>query len=143
MNPGRRIVRQTAAQALIVGYEFAPEIVARITPQLLGTRIEGVASRLLLLVALRGEIGHIVKVAEALSTNEKRRVLLLLAIWILRERDASAADRIARMLPTNHAGVKWALVGAKGKLGDEALDDLGDPISVAQVLQFMGPKEKR
>ena len=69
---------------------------------------------------------------------EKRRVLLLLAIWIVLERDASAAGRIARMLPANHAGVKWALAGAKGKLGDTALDDLGDPISVEEVLFFMG-----
>ncbi len=74
---------------------------------------------------------------------EKRRVLLLLAIWIVRERDAAAAERISRMLPANHAGVKWALAGAKGKLGDTALDDLGDPISVEQVLLFMEPKKKK
>lgn len=74
---------------------------------------------------------------------EKRRVLLLLLIWIVRERDASAAERIARMLPANHAGVKWALAGAEGKLGDTALDDLGDPISVEQVFLFMEPKKKR
>ena len=47
------------------------------------------------------------------------------------------------MLPPNHAGVKWALAGAKGKLGDTALDDLGDPMSVEQVLLFMGPKNKK
>jgi hypothetical protein len=70
-------------------------------------------------------------------------VLLLLAIWIVRDRDPAAAERIARMLPTNHAGVKWALAGAKGKLGDTTLDDLGDPISVEQVLLFMVPKKKK
>lgn len=70
-------------------------------------------------------------------------VLLLLVIWIVRERDASAAEQIARMLPANHAAVKWALVGAKGKIDDTALDDLGDPISVEQVLWFMRPKEKK
>ncbi len=102
-----------------------------------------VASRLLLLVAVRAEMHQIIKVAEALSTMEKRRVLLLLAIWIVRERDASAAEQIARMLPPNHAGVKWALAGAKGKLGDTVLDDLGDPMSVEQVLLFMGPEKKR
>jgi hypothetical protein len=47
------------------------------------------------------------------------------------------------MLPTNHAGVKWALAGAKGKLGDTALDDLGDPISVEQVLAFMRTKKRK
>jgi len=70
-------------------------------------------------------------------------VLLLLAIWTVRDRDPAAAERIARMLPTNHAGVKWALEGAKGKLGDTTLDDLGDPISVEQVLLFMVPKKKK
>ena len=75
--------------------------------------------------------------------SSKRRVLLLLAIWVVRDRDAGVAERIARMLPMNHAGVKWALAGAKGKLDDTALDDLGDPVCVEQVLSFMRPKKKR
>ena len=46
VTPGRRTVRQAAAQALLVAHEqITPEVVARITPQLLSTRIEGVASR--------------------------------------------------------------------------------------------------
>ena len=144
VNPGRRTVRVNAAGALLAGHgKVTPETVSRITPQLLATRVEAVASRLLLLVALRAEMDQVLKAAEALSTIEKRRVLLLLAIWIVRERDASVAERIARMLPANHAGVKWALAGGKGKLGDTALDDLGDPISVEQVLLFMGPKKKK
>ena len=144
VNPGRRTVRVNGAGALLAGHgQVTPETMSRITPQLLATRIEAVASRLLLLVALRAEIDQVLNAAEVLSTIEKRRVLLLLAIWIVRERDASAAERIARMLPANHAGVQWALAGGKGKLGDTALDDLGDPISVAQVLMFMGPKKKR
>ena len=144
VSPGRRIVRLAAAGALIAGFEqVAPETVSRITPPLLATRIEGVASRLLLLLAARGEIDDFVKAAEALSTLEKRRVLLLLAIWVMRDRDAGVAERIARMLPMNHAGVKWALAGATGKLDDTALDDLGDPVCVEQVLSFMRPKKKR
>lgn len=144
VSPGRRTVRVNSAGALLAGHgQVTPETVGRITPQLLATRIEAVASRLMVLVALCAEIDQIVKAAEVLSTVEKRRVLLLLAIWIVRDRDASAAERIARMLPANHAGVKWALAGAKGKLADTALDDLGDPISVEQVLLFMGPKKKK
>ena len=144
VNPGRRTVRVNAAGALLAGYgQVTPETVSRITQQLLATRVEAVASRLLLLVALRAEMDQVFKAAEALSTIEKRRVLLLLAIWFVRERDASVAERIARMLPANHAGVKWALAGGKGKLGDTALDDLGDPTSVEQVLLFMGPKKKK
>lgn len=55
---------------------------------------KGVASRLLLLVALCAEMDQACKAAEAQSTVEKRRVLLLVVIWI------------APMLPANHAGVK-------------------------------------
>lgn len=61
----------------------------------------------------------------------------------IRDRDALAAERIARMLPANHVGVKWALAGAKSKLDETALDDLGDPVSVEQVFLFMRPKKKR
>lgn len=144
VSPGRRIVRLAAAAALMDGQDHVTsEIVGRITPQLLGTRIESVASRLLMLVAIRGEIDQVLKTAEVLSTSAKRRVLLLLAIWVVRDRDASAAEQIARMLPANHAGVKWVLAGAKGKIDDTALDDLGDAISVEQVLLFTRPKNKR
>jgi hypothetical protein len=143
VNPGRRTVRIAAAGALLAGHgHVVPETVNRITPLLLATRIEAVTSRLLLLVTLRAEMDQVFKAAEALSIIDKRRVLLLLAIWIVRDRDAPAAERIARMLPANHSGVKWALAGAKGKIDDTALDDLGDPISVEQVLLFMRPKKK-
>jgi hypothetical protein len=142
VNPGRRTVRVNAVHALLVGNEHVvAETIILITPQLLATRIEAVASRLLLLVALRAEMDQVLTAPETLSTIDKRRVLLLLAIWIARDRDAPAAGRIARMLPGNHSGVKWALVGATGKLGDTALDDLGDHLSVEQVLLFMGPKK--
>lgn len=144
VNPGRRPVRVNAAGALLAGHgHVVPQTVNRITPQLLATRVEAVTSRLLLLVALCAEMDQVFKAAEALSIIDKRRVLLLLAIWIVRDRDAPAAERIARMLPANHSGVKWALAGAKGKIDDTALDDLGDPISVEQVMWFMRPKEKK
>lgn len=144
VNPGRRSVRLAASAALLVGHERVEnDIVARVTPQLLKSRIESVVSRLLLLFACRAEIDDVVSIASALSTNEKRRVLLLLVIWVLFERDKAAAGRVARMLPINHIGVQWALAGAKGKLRDTAaLDDLGDPASVEQVLQFMAPKRE-
>ena len=143
-NPGRKVVRHGAAHALLAGNEtVASEVVGRITSQLLTTRIEVVASRFLMLLSLRGELGYIVRVAEALATNEKRRVLLLLAIWVLRERDRATAERIANMLPINHTAVSWALGGAKGKFRDSLLDSLGDPLSVDQVLLFMRPKRKQ
>jgi hypothetical protein len=86
--------------------------------------------------------GDILRAAEVLATNDDRRVLLLLAIWVLRERDRAAAERIANMLPTNHAAIAWALGGAKGKFSDSLLDDLGEPLSVDQVLLFMRPTDQ-
>lgn len=144
INPGRQTVRLAAAAALLAGHtQVASEVVARITPKLLMKRPEGVASRLLLLVAARAELDQVVKAAEALSTMEKRRVLLLLAIWFVRKRDATTAEKVAMMLPADHAGVKWALAGGEGKLGDTVLDDLGDPTSVEEVLFFMQPQQKK
>lgn len=144
VNPGRSIVRLAAMNALLTHIEkVATEIVALITPELIQTRMEGLASRLLLLAAARGEMGNILPIAEALATNLKRRVLLLLAIWALPERDAQTAQRIANMLPVNHVGVQWALAGGTGRMSETALDDLGDPICVTEVLKFMQPTEKR
>jgi hypothetical protein len=40
----------------------------------------------------------------------------------------------------------WAqdqAAGAKGKVGDAVLDDLGGPLNVGQALSFMGPKQKK
>ena len=144
VNPGQRFVKVAAANALMVGYEHVvPKTLGRITPQLLMSRIEAVAARLLILLSARADMAAVEKIAQVLSTSDKRRVLLLLTIWVLRDRDTSAADKIARMLPINHPGVKWALAGGAGKIADAALDDLGDPSSVEQVFHFMRLKKKK
>ncbi|MGY2848557.1 hypothetical protein ACVIWU_001565 [Bradyrhizobium sp. USDA 4509] len=144
INPGTRDVRIRAADALLVASEFVvPKLLEAITSQLVTTKIEVVASRLLLLLAFRGDIDRLLRCAESLATHEKRRVLLLLAIWAVRERDFATAERIANMLPTNHVAAKWALAGGIGKLSDAALDDLGDPISVEQVHFFMTRESKK
>ena len=93
VSPGRRTVRVDAAGALLAGHEqVTPETVSRITPQLLATRIAPVASRLLLLVALRAEMDQVVKAAAndllqasrdqlgCLASNE-RRERLATDIW--------------------------------------------------------------
>jgi hypothetical protein len=45
------------------------------------------------------------------------------------------------MLPANHPAVAWALGGGIGEIRDDLLDDLGDPLSVAQVLPYLKPRE--
>lgn len=138
LNPGDKWIRRLAAHALWVGHEhIVPSVLQRITPKVLTGKIPPVASRLLLLLASAGEDEAILKAAETLSTSSTRRVLLLLAIRVRREHDQELADRIGRMLPTGSLGVSWALAGGVGKLRDTALDDLGDPACVDQVIQFM------
>lgn len=143
LNPGDKLIRQLAAHALMVGYErVVPPVRQRITPKALTGKIPRVASRLLMLLACSGEVDAVFAAAESLSANSNRRVLLLLAIWVFREHDLQLAERIGRMFPPGSVGVSWALAGGEGKLCDTALDDLGEPACVDQVLQFMQPKNK-
>jgi hypothetical protein len=94
-----------------------------------------VASRLLLLLAMRGELSVVLDTAAVLATNDKRRVLLLLVIWIMCERARATAERIAVLLPANHPAVGWVLGGRTGKFRDDLLDDLGrvDEFSIDDV----------
>jgi hypothetical protein len=143
LNPGDKRIRQIAAHALMVAHEhIVPSVLQRVTPKMLKSKIPHVASRLLILITCAGEADAVIKAARMLSTDFKRRVLLLLAIWMLQERDYHLAERIGRMLPPNSMGVSWALAGGKAKLPDTALDELGDVACVDQVLHFMEPKNK-
>lgn len=144
LSPGDKWIRQLAAHALMVGRErIVPSVLQRITPKVLMRKIPCVASRLLVLLTCAGDAEAVLKAAETLSTSSTRRVLLLLAIWVLRDHDQHLAERIGGMLPPSSVGVCWALAGGEGKLRDTALDDLGDPTCVGQVLQFMQPKNKK
>ncbi len=143
INPGDTMIRQLAAHSLMVGCDgVVPSVRQRITPKVLTGKIPRVASRLRLLRASIGEVDAVLTAAESLSINSNRRVLLLLAIWVLRERDLQLAERIGRMLPPGSEGVSWALAGGEDELRDIALDDLGDSACVDQVLQFMQPNNK-
>jgi len=141
ITPGRRNVKLAASQALMMAHqEIDLAVLERITPDLLRTRIEPVAARLLILACARATSDQAVAFASALATNDKRRVMLLLVIWVMRDRDMAAAERVVNMLPVDHPGSKWALAGAPAKLPEGTLDDLGDPLSVEQVMSFMQPE---
>jgi len=143
VNPGRMRVRRAAAHALMVCFDrVVLEVVGRISPSVIATEIESVASRLLILVALRGDFHQNLSIAESLATNHNRRVLLLLVIWFMRDRDQVTAHRIATMLPAGHAAVLRTLAGANAEITSEMLDDLGDQLNADEVLLFMVPKKK-
>ena len=119
---------------------MAPEVIQRVTPDLLATRVEPVAANLTLLFAWRADVEGVVRSAQALATNAKRRVLLLLMARIVKDRYAGAARAIAAMLPADHPGVAWALSGEPSQAHDAMLADLGEPSICAQVLILMKPK---
>ncbi|MBC9114606.1 hypothetical protein [Stenotrophomonas maltophilia] len=143
LNPGNKWIRQQASLALAVGHErIAPSVLQRITPRVLISKTPAVASRLLLLLTCAGDVGAILRAAEMVSASSTRRVLLLLMIWQLREHDQQLAERIGRMLPSSSVGIAWALAGGGEGLSDTALENLGDPACVEQVMSFMQPKRR-
>jgi hypothetical protein len=141
--PGRRPVRHAAVNALLQASEIIdPEVITQITPELLATRFEPVAVNLTLLFASRADIDAVRRGAESLATNAKRRVLLLLMIWVVKDRDPDAARTIATMLPAEHPGVAWALGAELDEVDDAMLANLGDPTICAQVLVWMKPNKE-
>ncbi|WP_143149108.1 hypothetical protein [Hyphomicrobium sp. CS1BSMeth3] len=138
--PGRLAIRRAAANALVVVSDALPhELVARIIPDLLISRTESVASMLAVLLSLRGDMMSVDAAAQRLSTSAERRVFLVLMIWKLNGRDPSAAGRVAKFLPRGHIAAAWALGAHTGIVANDALDDLGSPAAVAQVLPHLKP----
>jgi hypothetical protein len=141
IKPGRPSVRRDAASALLQSNGvIAPEIVARITPELLVTRIGNVAARLALLLASEGEVRTVQSVAEQLAANPKRRVFILLLIRQIRCRDTELAEAMAEMLPDGHPALAWALGAEIDWANDQLLSDLGDPDICSEVFVFMRPQ---
>lgn len=136
--PGNTEVGRAAANALVVQRQHvAPKVVAKVTSSVLRTRAPSVATWLMLLAASCGEVDPLLRIAEELATHAKRRVLLLLMVWILTDKDAALAQRVAHMLPENHEAVRWALAGGHLEIRESAFDDLGDAGSVDGVLKMI------
>ena len=136
--PGRLDVRRAAALALLVADEHvAPEIVARVTAELLKEQEAQVAASIALLYARRAEIPEVYHTATTLATDLGRRVLLLLIVWALRYRGSETAQKLANILPKGHQGVAWALGAENVTLDDSLIRDLGEPTVCDAVLFFM------
>ncbi len=136
--PGTLQVRIAASRALLIAHEsIASEIVAGITPDLIKSRDSSIACQLTLLLGVRGQLIDVEKSAEALATSDERRVFLVLLVWLVNDRDANVAKRIAAMLPTNHRAVQWALGNPIDEVSDTILDDLGDVHAVAETLPYL------
>jgi hypothetical protein len=138
VEPGRPRVQSSAAYALLhAGEHIDQRVVDDITSLLVATRNESVAGVLALLLGWRGSIPAARAVAEELAANSKRRVLVLLIIWQLKDRSQSVAEEIAAMLPVDHKAVTWAMGSCLADVDDATVADLGDPLVCAEVLAYM------
>ena len=138
VQPGRHSVGRGAAAALLASApQLDPAIIAGITAPLLATRFEPVSAILALLLGWRGDPAAARDAAGQLATNHKRRVLLLLVVWLLKDRDRAVAEEIAAMLPVGHTGVAWALGATPKPADDSTVADLGEPTICEQVLSYM------
>ena len=140
ITPGRSSIKEAAAAALLRAWEkISCNVAERVTSNHLVAQAAPVAVKLALLLALRAGVEAVRHAAEALATDEKRRVLILLMIWVLGDRDSEAARIVARMLPADHPGVAWAFGSDIEVPNDDMLADLGDPAICAEVLVYMRP----
>lgn len=138
VEPGRARVRKSAAYALLhAGSALDQGLIDAVTPQLIATRYEPVAAVFALLLGWRGQIDAIRSTAEEIAPHAKRRVLLLLTVWTLADRDHGIAEEIAAMLPAGHTAVEWALGGTLDKVDDDMIADLGEHAVCAEVLKYM------
>ena len=83
-------------------------MIEQITPDLLESRIESIAALLTIIFAATASLEKIRDAAEQLAASSKRRILLLLMIRELAERDMELAKQVALMLPANHPALSWA-----------------------------------
>jgi hypothetical protein len=139
-EPGRYIIRGQAAAGLLSAFGSAdPELVAKITPDLLASQPSNVAASLTLLLGAGGEIEAIESAATALAANTKRRVLVLLLIHVVNGRIPELAPKLAALMPTDHPALVWALGGEIDWENDKPLSDLGERSICGEVFVFMKP----
>lgn len=143
VQPGRESVKRGADSALIAAGDTLDEsVIDRISTQLLATRFAPVAATLAILLGWRGDVAKVREIAVELATDGKRRVLLLLVIWLLKDRDRATAEELAAMLPAHHPGAAWALGANVDAPSDAMIADLGEPVICAEVLIYMRPRDE-
>lgn len=143
-SPGRQQVRRTAGQALVFQSEkIDPSVVASIDAETAATRMPSVAAALMLIVAYRGPDHFVFEFAQALAARPKRRVLVLLAIWLTRDERPGLSAELEALLPTGHPALSWLSTGPAKAAGDDLVKDLGDPAICKEVLRWLNPKEAK
>ncbi len=143
-SPGRPAVRRAAAHALVFKSEsLDAAVVADIDAATVATRMPSVAASLVLVAAYRGPSAFVIELAQYLAAHPKRRVLVLLAIWLTREERPEVAEGLEALLPTGHAAIAWLRSGPATIADDQLVKDLGDPAVCQEVLRWLNPKEPK
>jgi len=96
---------------------------------------ETVASRLTLLLAIRGTATAQIAIAQRLSVS-KRAALLLLMIWVATHVSMSRARRLAAFLPKGHPAVAAILKKSVRELSGYDLTDLGSATLATEVVGY-------
>lgn len=144
VTPGRPPVRRAAAHALVFKSEsLDAAVVAAIDAETVATRMPSVAASLVLTAAFRGRDEFVIEFAQLLAARPKRRVLVLLAIWVTREQRPKLSETLEALLPTDHPAIAWLRTGPVSIAGDELVKDLGDPATCEEVLRWLNPKETK
>jgi hypothetical protein len=144
VTPGRAAVRRAAAHALVFQSEsLDAAVVAAIDAETVATRIPVIGASLALTAAYRGADEFVLDFARLLAAHPKRRVLVLLAIWVTREKRPQLAEALEALLPKDHPAIVWLRTGPASIAGDELVRDLGDPAICQEVLRWLNPKEKK
>lgn len=143
-SPGRAAVRRAAAHAILTRSEhLGTEIVASIDAESLATRIPSVASRLMLTVGLRAADDDVVSISRLLAARPKRRVLLLLAIWSVREHRPDLSEALEALLPLHHPAIAWLRTGPITDGDDKLVSDLGEAAVCSEVLAWLNPAKAK
>lgn len=138
VDPGRAAVHAAAANALLSREEYIDDqMLAQISSEHLNLGNEEIALIFALLLGHRGTIAVVQSVAEAISADKRRRVLLLPILVSLRDRDMETAKKVADLLPKNHPAVRVALGIESPVPTYETLADLGDPALCDEVLKVL------
>lgn len=142
VTPGRVPLRRAAAHALVFQSErLDGAVVAAIDAETIATRLPSVATSLTLIAAYRGGDEFVLEFAQLLAARPKRRVLVLLAIWIIREQRPQLAEALEALLPKNHPAIAWLRTGPASIAVDDLVKDLGDPATCEEVLRWLNPEK--
>ena len=141
VTPGRVDVKRAAAYAMLTEFEILDlKVVHRITVDLLAIQAPSVAVILTIIYACRAQLSERLKIAQELSANHYRRVLILLMLWPKVSPCEPTKLSLKALLPDGHPSIEWINAGPVEYVDDSFIADLGAPDICQEVLHWLNPK---